>query len=109
MTCVTNILLPIIGSYRSQVSRLQRAFHFAGGVETAAKLVEYYHEVGYDHLIPAYAKYEWTWVQYYNVDVYIVIVTTLAVLTYCAIKLCCCVCKRCKRCKRNVKEKTKKE
>ena len=54
---------------------------------------QYYHEVGYNNLIPAYAKCEWTWVQYYKVDVYTVRVTLYEVLTYSAIKLCCCVCK----------------
>ena len=49
----------------------------AGGSEKAADLVEFYEEVGYEHLVPAYAKYEWTWVQYYSVDVYATVLCTL--------------------------------
>jgi len=30
------------------------------GVVRAAVLVEFYEEVGYKHLIPAYAKYDWS-------------------------------------------------
>ena len=32
-------------------------------------MVEHYAEVGYEHLVPAYVKYEWGWVEYCNVDV----------------------------------------
>ena len=67
-------------------------------MDRAAELVEYYHEVGYDHLVPAYAKYGWSWIQYYNVDVYALMFTVVVVLTYISAKLSCCVCRRCKKC-----------
>ena len=57
------------GNYQASVERLKINFVAAGGVERAAKLVEFYEAVGYSHLIPSYAKYNWSWVQYYNVDV----------------------------------------
>ena len=37
-----------------------------------------YEEVGYDHLVLAYAEYQWSWVQYYTVDVWSVLVVTTA-------------------------------
>ena len=87
------------GSYRANVARLRKIFVAAGGVERAAELVEFYEAVGYSHLIPAYAKYNWSWVQYYNVDVYIflgvIIITLASFLSFC----CWCMCKRvCSRC-----------
>ena len=63
-------------------------------MEQAARLIEYYCEVGYDHLIPAYAKYNWTWIQYYNADVYALLALVGAVLLVVLVK-CCRVCKWC--------------
>ena len=82
------------GDYRRNVERLQKIFISAGGVEKAADLVEYYKDVGFDHLIPAYAKYEWSWVQYYNVDVYGLLAVILVSVIYCSLKCCQCVCRR---------------
>ena len=82
------------GDYRRNVERLQKIFISAGGVEKAADLVEYYKDVGFDHLIPAYAKYEWSWVQYYNVDVYGLLAVILVSVIYCSLKCCQFVCKR---------------
>ena len=53
--------------------------------------MEHYSEVGYDHLVPAYAKYDWSWVQYHNVDVHAVILLTLVVTGLVVVKLCQCV------------------
>lgn len=75
------------GDYRRKIANLQKTFKLAGGVQRAADLVEYYGEVGYDHLIPAYVKYQWTWVQYYNVDVYLVI--TLACSLFLSLSVSC--------------------
>ena len=82
------------GNYRTNVERLRKSFVLAGGVQRAADLVEFYEAVGYSYLIPAYAKYNWSWVQYYNVDVYLflglVVVTLVSILLFC----CCCIRKR---------------
>ena len=68
------------------MSWLHRAFHFAGVVETAAKQVKYYHEVGYDRPLYLGAVLQ-------HMDVYIVMATEI--MTYChSYQLCCCVCKR---------------
>ena len=83
------------GRCRTRLSLLRRVFREAGGVDRAANLVEHYCDVGYRHLIPAYAKYNWSWVQYYNVDVHAVILVTLVIAGYLVMKLCQCVCWRC--------------
>ena len=82
------------GSYRANVAHLRKIFVASGGVERAAELVELYEAVGYNHLIPAYAKYNWSWVQYYSVDVYlfmgVIIIVLASFLSFC----CCCMCRR---------------
>jgi len=77
------------------VDNIQKAFRIAGGVKRAADLVEFYEAVGYAHLVPAYAKYQWSWVQYYNADVYAVMLATLVVVLLCFRACCKCICKRC--------------
>ena len=84
-----------MGEYRFKVSRLQKMYRLAGGVERAAGLVEFYKDVGYAHLVPAYAKYQWSWVQYYNADVYALLLLTLALVVMCFLACCKCLCKRC--------------
>ena len=83
------------GNYHKRASSIRKMFLQAGGAERAADLVEFYEEVGYDHLVPAYAKYEWSWVQYYNVDVYALLLCTALLCMYCTVRLCSCVCRRC--------------
>ena len=77
------------GEYRSKVAKLQKVMRMAGGVERAADLVEFYVDVGYSHLVPAYnAKYQWSWVQYYNADVYALLLLVLIVVIW-SVKTCC--------------------
>ena len=87
--------------YSEEAKKIRKVFKFAGGVKRAADLVEFYSEVGYDHLIPAYAKYEWSWVQYYNVDVYCVLSLLGCLLFYVfyrSLKCCCkCFCSKAKK------------
>ena len=91
------------GEYRSKVAKLQKVMRMAGGAKRAADLVEFYEDVGYSHLVPAYAKYQWSWVQYYNADVYALMVLILVIVVVC-LKTCCkYICKRC--CSHNKKEK----
>ena len=65
---ITQVIKTITESkeYSKRAEKMRRMYSFAGGARRASDLVEFYAEVGYDHLIPAYAKYEWSWVQYYN-------------------------------------------
>ncbi|KAL5496769.1 hypothetical protein EMCRGX_G013127 [Ephydatia muelleri] len=86
------------GNYSKTVNRLRKIFHHAGGVTKAADLVELYAEVGYDHLIPAYARYGWTWIQYYNVDVYGLLLVIGGGVVWIVLRLCRCACGRCCRC-----------
>ena len=86
------------GDYHIRVNKLRKIFHHAGGVTKAADLVEFYAEVGYDHLIPAYARYEWTWIQYYNVDVYGLLLVIGGLSAWIMFRLCRCACSRCCRC-----------
>ena len=81
------IIVSTTGRQRGAVQRLRRMFQEAGGVERAADLIEHYCEVGYDHLVPAYAKYEWTWIQYYNADVKTVVLVVFMALGYCVLTL----------------------
>ena len=87
------------GDYQEKAKNVQKMFLHAGGVERAADLVEFYEDVGYDHLVPAYAKYEWNWLQYYNVDVYILMLCIALLCMYSTCRLCSCVCRRCVRSK----------
>ena len=89
--------------YRSNVRKLQKIFLHAGGAERAADLVEFYEEVGYEHLVPAYAKYEWSWVQYYNVDVYALLLTCVLLIIFVVYKAGQCCCHKC--CRRTKKSK----
>ena len=105
---VTNVIKTITenGKYSEQAKKLRRVFQFAGGTERAADLVEFYAEVGYDHLIPAYAKYEWSWVHYYNLDVYSLLSLLSLLLIYSTYRIvkCCCRC-CCKCCRSSIKMK----
>ena len=95
------------GEYRSKVAKLQKVMRMAGGVERAADLVEFYADVGYAHLVPAYAKYQWSWVHYYNADVYALMVLILVIVTL-FFKTCCkYICKNC--CSHSKREKEKKD
>ena len=86
------------GDYHIHVNKLRKIFHHAGGVTKAADLVELYAEVGYDHLIPAYARYGWTWIQYYNVDVCGLLLVIGGVIVWFMLRLCRCCIRRCCRC-----------
>ena len=92
------------GDYRKEAAKMRKIFLQAGGVDRASDLMELYADVGYQHLVPAYAKYKWSWVQYYNVDVKLVLCMLLGGVVYCIAKLCKCCC----RC-RSRTNKTKKD
>ena len=68
--------------YHSSLQKIQRIYMKDGGVSRAADLLEFYSEVGYEHLIPAYVKYNWSWVEYYNVDIYILMALIVSVPSY---------------------------
>ena len=76
---VTTVSSP---QYKDVALKLRKIFLHDGGVEKAVDLVEFYAEVGYKHQIPAYAKYKWNWIQYYNVDVYALLLIVLSLIIY---------------------------
>ena len=86
---ITNAVTNISESkeYYKQARKIQKMHLFAGGAKAAANLVEFYSDIGYDHLVPAYIKYEWSWVQYYNFDVYCFLLILVFLLLYCSYKL----------------------
>ena len=90
---ITNAIQTVTtGTFIANANKLSLLYKFAGGAKTASDLVEFYADVGYDHLIPAFAKYNWTWVQYYNADVNTVLIGLLVSLllsVYMCIRYCC--------------------
>lgn len=76
--------------YAQNMKPLKKIFTQAGGVERAADLVEYYAISWLCPSVPAYAKYNWSWVQYYNVDVYLLLSALLGSFLY--INFLCCQC-----------------
>ena len=97
---ITQVIKTLADSkeYRETAEKMRKMYLFAGGTRRASDLVEFYAEVGYDHLIPAYAKYEWSWVHYYNLDVYSLLSLLSFLLIYSAYRLIkCCCCKRCRK------------
>ena len=81
--------------YFKQAKKIQKMHVFAGGARAAANLVEFYSDVGYNHLVPAYVKYGWSWVQYYNFDVYCLLLFLACLLLYCSYQILKCCCRLC--------------
>jgi len=63
--------------YRDAAVGFCKIFLLGGGMQRAADLVEFYTDVGYEHLVPAYAKHKWSSVEYYNIDVYALLLILL--------------------------------
>ena len=73
---------------RDKVKKVSKIFRKAGGASKAVELIEYYHEMGYDHLVPPWAKYNWTFIQYYNLDVYVLLGVVFYVLLFVSRRTC---------------------
>jgi glucuronosyltransferase len=95
------------GDYRSKADKMKIIMRRGGGAKKAADLVEYYTEVGYDHLLAAPIKYKWNWIQYYNIDVYITLMCLVLVCVWMGRMCCkcchyyCCCCSMKKKLKKN--------
>ena len=83
------------GGYREKSQKMSQIMKRAGGVDKAADLVEFYVNVGYDHLIPGPVKYKWSWIQYYNIDVHVTLLCIILIIMYCIVKVCKCCCRYC--------------
>lgn len=80
-TAIKNAVMTVSSEdYRRNTKKLQKMCKFAGGAKRAADLIEYYEEMGYEHLVPAFIKYDWTTVQYYNIDVFVLFLVVFALI-----------------------------
>ena len=77
--------------YHKRAEKMSVLMKRGGGVKRAAELVEFYGTYGYSHLIPGPIKYNWNWIQYYNIDVYIVLLVGLVAMMM-ILKRCCSCC-----------------
>lgn len=93
-TIENSILNIVSGDHAKAASRISKMYNLAGGARRAADLVEFYEDVGYEHLMPSFAKFEWSWVQYYNVDVWALLALCCAFLLWMVVRvwrwICCC-------------------
>ena len=85
------------GALGSKVEKMSIILRASGGTKAAADLVELYAEVGHEHGVPAFAQYKWGWVEYYNMDVWGLILMVIGVLVWMMVKclkMCYRVCFR---------------
>ena len=85
--------------FKKNAERMAEVFKSSGGAERSADLIEYYHRIGYDHLVPAFIKYKWGFIKYHNIDVKLTIAAFLfgaAILLYWSMKRCFQCCRRSK-------------
>ena len=99
-TMTSSMVAEAVGAVGSEdisrnVQRIHKLFRFAGGVRRAADLVEQHVELGYAHLVPGFVRYQWSWIQYYNTDVYLVLLFILVLVLYGAVSAVKCACKKC--------------
>ena len=92
--------------YQNNAKRISHLYKAAGGAKAGADLVELYAAYGYEHGLPAFIRYKWSFIEYYNIDVWIVLIGMLIALMY-GIRKCCrfCCTRRCS----SLKTKSKKE
>ena len=83
------------GIFQNKVNKISILLREAGGAKKAANLVELYADVGHEHGIPAFVKYKWNWVQYYNVDVRTLLLLVAGVTVWVFVKCLICCCRRC--------------
>ena len=81
--------LTCAGAHDQAVARVHKMLQFAGGVDTASDLVELYSRVGYDQLVPAYAKHNWSWIIYYSYDCYMFIILVTCFFSYFVYRCTC--------------------
>lgn len=70
------------GEFDNKVKKMSIILRASGGTKGAADLVELYAEVGHDHGVPAFMKHQWSWIEYYNMDVYGLILVAMGVLAW---------------------------
>ena len=75
--------------YRKNVKRTSRLLREGGGAKRGADLVELYAKVGYSHAMPLFIRGEWNSMKYYNIDVWVLILSTVVLLFWGCSKCCC--------------------
>ncbi len=85
------------GNYHTRLNNLQKMFRVAGGVSRAAELMEYYADVGFEHLVPAHVKCGWNWIQYYNADVWLLMSSFVLLILFLIVNCIRCIPKCCVR------------
>ena len=94
------------GRFQDKVDKISIVLRQGGGAKKAADLVELYSEVGHQHGIPAFVKYKWSWIQYYNVDVWGMLLAIAGLTVWMSVK-CFKYCFR--KCCQKVPTKNKKD
>jgi len=76
--------------YTEMAKKMSKIFSNAGGTKKAAEIIEYYVEVGYEHLVPT--EHQRNWMQFYNIetDIYALILLSLLSVVCCYLKRFCC-------------------
>jgi glucuronosyltransferase len=90
-----------VTSFKNNLKRISHKFKLSGGGERSVDLIEYYSEFGYDHEVPVFAKYNWSFITNLNLDVLLFLSTitllyiyiTYKILSIC-LSICCCCCKK---------------
>ena len=78
--------------YNEQVRKVSCLLRAGGGAKKGADLVELYADIGHDHGIPSFIRYKWNFIQYYNIDVWLVIVSSVIIIIWGSHKMCkCCL------------------
>ena len=83
-------------SIRNNVKKMRIIMRANGGVKKAADLAQLYADVGHEHGVPSFAKYNWYWYEFYNVDVYFVMIVLTVILVWVVKKVCLLCCRCCK-------------
>ena len=93
------------GGYNEQVRKVSHLLRAGGGAKKGADLVELYADIGHDHGIPSFIRYKWNFIQYYNIDVWLVIVSSVIVIIWSCYRFCRhCFCKFCYKNCRKIKK-----
>lgn len=76
--------------YKRNLFRVKRLLREGGGAKKGADLVELYASVGYDHTLPSFIRNQWSAIQFYNIDVWIVLVGVVMAIIWVCYHFTCC-------------------
>jgi glucuronosyltransferase len=90
ITSVVNTMLSD-EDYKRNAYKMSRLFKVSGGVKKGADLVEFYADIDYTYAVPSFIKYQWSFVEFYNLDVWFVILALMVL----AVLSCKFLCNKC--------------